>query len=338
MQTDYEIGRAFAFGGVRTVGLAVLAPMTGLTDVPFRRIAARYGAGMVVTEMVASGALVRRDAAAQVKAEGQGIRPHVVQLVGRDPRLMAEAARIAEANGADIVDLNFGCPAKRVTGGMAGSALMKEPDLAGAIAASVAAAVRVPVTAKMRLGWDGASLNAADLVRRLDELGLAGFTVHGRTRQQFYTGRADPWAVAPAVAATGRPVLVNGDIRDLREARNAMRASGAAGIMVGRAAIGRPWLIGELAAGLAGATWREPGPAERADVAAEHYEALLELYGYDVGRRAARKHLAAYADQAAADGWGLPDAERRELVVVEDPARVVSLLRRAFAEAGRLAA
>ena len=316
----------------------MLAPLTGVSDVAFRRIAARFGAGHVVTEMVASGALVRGQAEALIKAEGRGLSPHVVQLVGRDPDLMAEAARLAQGSGADVIDLNFGCPAKRVTGGLAGSALMREPGRALVIVDAVLRAVSIPVTVKMRLGWDAVSLNAPDLLRDLTAAGAAAFTVHGRTRQQFYTGRADWSAVAGAVAVTHRPVLVNGDIIDLRSAREAVAASGASGAMIGRAAVGQPWIVAEIAAALDGRPFGSPSASARAEAAVEHYEALLSLYGLEIGRRCARKHLAAYADRARDDGFAVGELDRRELVVSDDPSRVVALLRAVYAEPTRLAA
>ncbi|MBV9076216.1 MAG: tRNA dihydrouridine synthase DusB [Methylobacteriaceae bacterium] len=319
-------------------GSALLAPMSGVTDVAFRRIAARFGAGLVVTEMVGSHSLVRGQAEAELRAEGAGLDPHVVQLVGREPATMAEAARIAEGAGASVIDLNFGCPAKRVTGGLAGSALMREPERALAIVATVVAAVRVPVTVKMRLGWDGASLNAAELAARAEEIGAQGVTVHGRTRQQFYDGRADWAAIAPVVAAVSVPVVANGDVVSLATARTCLAGSGAAAVMIGRAALGQPWLVGEVAAGLEGRAPPRPTPAEKAEAAAEHYEALLTLYGREVGRRHARKHLAAYADRATQAGYGLPPCQRRELVTSDDPNRVTSLLRSLYAEPARAAA
>ncbi|RVU14560.1 tRNA dihydrouridine synthase DusB [Methylobacterium oryzihabitans] len=307
----------------------LLAPLSGVTDLHLRRIARRLGATAVVSEMVAAEDLVRGDAESRLRAEGEGVLPHVVQLAGCDPHWMAEGARLAEANGADAIDVNMGCPAKTVTGGQAGSALMRDLDHAERLLAAVRGAVRVPVTVKMRLGWDHASLNAPDLARRAERLGYAAVTVHGRTRQQFYTGRAD-WAAIRAVAgAVAIPVVANGDIASLDEARACLSASGAAAVMIGRAAVGRPWLVGAVAAGLAGRPAPALPPGERAALAAEHYEGLLALYGARMGVRHARKHLAAYADH----GGGLDAGERRALVTTTEPAEALRLLGRAFSPA-----
>lgn len=329
---------AFDIKGRPIAAGAVLAPLSGVSDVGFRRIAARYGAGLVVTEMVAAEGYLRGDEEARLRSAGAGLDPHVVQLVGRHPGRMAEAARLAEGAGADIVDINMGCPAKRVTGGLAGSALMREPDLALAIMAGVVSAVSVPVTVKMRLGWDDASLNAADLARRGAALGVAAVTVHGRTRQQFYAGAARWAAIRDIVETAGIPVIANGDIASLADARSCLAQSGAAAVMVGRAALGQPWLVGEIGSALAGAPGRSPGWQERAAAAVEHYDALLTLYGERIGIRHARKHLAAYADRAAEAGFGLAAGARQELVTSERPARVVALLSRLYAEPLRVAA
>ena len=303
-----------------------LAPLSGLTDVAFRRIARRFGADFVVSEMVAAHGLVRGEEEARLRSEGKGVSPHIVQLAGRDPRWMAEAARLAEGSGASVIDINMGCPAKKVTGGLAGSALMREADLALRIIESAITAVGVPVTVKMRLGWDGQCLNAPDIARRAGELGITAVTVHGRTRQQFYTGSADWQAVAATVQACPAPVIVNGDIVDAASARAALAASGAAGVMVGRAAIGRPWLLGEISRALAGQPAVELSTTAKTEAAIEHYEGMLELYGPRMGVRHARKHLAAYADCAKQEGFGLPPQERMELVTSEEPARVKSIL------------
>lgn len=339
MSFDHFLGTSReALSGIGFGGPAVLAPMSGVTDVAFRRIAARFGAGLVVTEMVASHALVRSDAEARLRSEGEGIRPHVVQLVGREPGSMAEAARLAEGSGADVIDINFGCPAKRVVGGLGGSVLMREPDLAIRIAAAIVAAVQVPVTAKMRLGWDGDSLNAADLARDLAAAGIRTVTVHGRTRQQFYAGQADWRAIGRVVDAVSIPVIANGDVLTEADARRCLAQSGAAAVMMGRAALGQPWIVGEIASALDGTARPPIGWAARGGAAIEHYEALLGLYGREIGLRHARKHLAAYADQAAKAGFGLSERERQEIVTTRDPGRVMALLDGLYAAPLRRAA
>ena len=338
MKADQVLGRVPALDVIGVSASALLAPMSGVTDVAFRRIAARYGAGLVLTEMVACHGLVGSHAEATLRSAGEGLKPHAVQLVGRDPAIMAEAARIAEGAGADLIDINLGCPAKRVVGGLGGSALMREPALAVAIASAVVAAVTVPVTVKMRLGWDDRSLNAADLAIRLAAAGVRALTVHGRTRQQFYEGRADWRAIRAVVEAAPIPVVANGDVSDAVAARTCLSESTAAAVMVGRAALGQPWIVGEIASALDGRTGRAPGPAERASLAVEHYEALLTLYGRDIGIRHARKHLAAYAERAAEAGRGLVPRQRDELVRSREPARVISLLSRLYDQPLRRAA
>jgi len=319
--------RTVRIGAVEINGRVALAPMSGVTDIHARRIAARFGAAMVVSEMVASEALVRGAEEARIRSEGEGIRPHIVQLAGCQASWMGDAARLAEANGADIVDINMGCPAKHVSGGMAGSALMRDLDHASSLIEAVVAAVKVPVTVKMRLGWDHASINAPELARRAEALGVAAITVHGRTRQQFYKGIADWEAIAQVRAATHLPLIANGDIHTTDDARAALAASGADAVMVGRATLGRPWLIAQIETELAGRPWREPEMACKVAAIIEHYEGLLSLYGTRIGIRHARKHLAAFADHAASDGHRLSEDERRTLVTSDEPARVIAILR-----------
>lgn len=318
---------------------AFLAPMSGVTDIVMRRIAARYGAGLVVSEMVASDELVRGSEEARLRAEGEGVSPHVVQLAGCDAHWLGEAARLAEASGAAIVDINMGCPAKRVTGGWAGSALMRDLDHAIGLVQAAVAAVKIPVTVKMRLGWDDASRNAPELARRAVAAGAAMITVHGRTRQQFYKGVAD-WAAIAAVRAQGDfPLVANGDVGTLAEARACLDQSRADFVMIGRAALGRPWLAGEIGAGLDGRNAPPLSLADKHAVAREHYEGLLSLMGKAQGVRHARKHLAAYADEAAAGGaTGDVDARRR-LLTGEEPAEVLRALAELFStDCGRIAA
>jgi len=317
---------------------AFLAPMSGVTDIGMRRVAARFGAGLVVSEMVAASFYIAADEQTRLRAEGEGLPIHVVQIAGRDPAAMAEAARLAEDAGAHAIDINMGCPAKRVVGGYAGSALMREPELAVALARETIAAVKVPVSVKMRLGWDADTINAPDLARQLEGEGAALITVHGRTRQQFYKGEAD-WAAIRAVRdAIGLPLVANGDCNNAEDARKMLAASGADAVMIGRAAVGQPWLVGKIAAALCGRDWREPTPAEKAEAALEHYESLLATFGPEQGVRHARKHLAAYADTAAAEGFGLPRALRAKLVTTADADEAAALLARCWSQqSGNLA-
>jgi tRNA-dihydrouridine synthase B len=307
---------------VATRNRIFLAPMSGVTDLPFRQIAARCGAGMVVTEMVASRELVANREESWVRLKKADFRPHVVQLAGREPHWMAEAAIIAEAEGADIIDINMGCPAKKVTGGYSGSALMREPERALAIVEATVKAVSVPVTLKMRLGWDENSLNAAMLARTAVDAGIRMITVHGRTRCQFYEGTADWDAIARVREAVEVPFVANGDISCRADAEACLTVTGADAVMVGRATQGRPWLCGEIA-GDAGV------PASRTEkvaIAREHYSMMLDHYGERAGVRHARKHLGWYLDSLAPD---VPGALRREIMTGQSPEDVARL----FAEA-----
>ncbi|PTN02663.1 tRNA-U20-dihydrouridine synthase [Rhodovulum imhoffii] len=308
----------------RTVSPPVfLAPLAGVTDLPFRRLVSRFGAGLVVSEMVASQDVVRARPGIRERAElGLGADNTAVQLAGRDAYWMAEAARFVEGQGARIIDINMGCPAKKVVNGYSGSALMRDLDHAVALIRAVVGAVSVPVTLKTRLGWDDTSRNAPELSRRAEAEGIAMVTVHGRTRCQFYKGRAD-WASIRAVRDAVRiPVIANGDIVDAGTARKALKQSGADGVMVGRGAQGRPWLPARIAARLYGtpAPKIPAGPA-LAEVVAEHYEAMLSFYGAELGIRVARKHLGWYMDTVAT-----PAPVRRQLLTERDPAVVLRLL------------
>ncbi len=302
--------------------------MSGVTDLPFRKVLQRFEPGMVVSEMVASERLAAGDAENLAKASGQGvIEPLSIQLVGRDPYWMAEGAKACEAAGAEIIDINMGCPARKVTGALSGSALMREPKLALQIISSVVEAVNVPVTLKMRLGWDDESLNAPEIATAAENLGVVMFVVHGRTRCQFYKGKADWEAVKPVVDAVTAPVFVNGDIYDGSDALTALSLSGAAGVMVGRSLIGRPWDITEIRSAVDGSSPIEINPLEKADVAVAHYRDILEFYPTAKGIRFARKHLAGYCDQA---GLSSHDPLRQRICQGLDPADVVEALRAAF--------
>lgn len=324
------IGTPLVIAGHTLPGLAVLAPMSGVTDHGFRKVAAAFGAGMVVSEMVAADQLAAGDEESRLRAEGEGLALHVVQLAGCKASAMADGARVAEASGADIIDINMGCPAKKVTGGLAGSALMRDLDHAQSLIDAVRGAVKVPVTLKMRLGWDEASLNAAELARRAEDAGLSLVTVHGRTRQQFYKGQADWRAVQPIKAATRLPVIVNGDISGIADARAALEQSGADGVMIGRAALGRPWLIGEIAHGLAGTSWAPPSASAMADGITQHYMSLIEAMGARQGVRHARKHVAAYAEEAIRLGSPLERAELAAILQSDEAETVCCFLQSLF--------
>lgn len=330
--------RPIRLGGLEIDAPAILAPMSGITDIGMRRVAARFGAGLVVSEMVAASFYLAADEETRLRAEGAGLPIHVVQIAGRDPAAMAEAARLAEGAGAHAIDINMGCPAKRVVGGYAGSALMREPELAVALARATVAAVKVPVSVKMRLGWDASDLNAPALARALEAEGVSLITVHGRTRQQFYTGRADWDAIRAVREATSLPLVANGDCAGADDARAMLAASGADAVMVGRAAVGRPWLVGEIGAALAGKAWRAPSRAEKAEAALGHYASLISSFGREQGVRHARKHLAAYADWAAADGAGLPRALRARLVTTPDADEAAALLSHCWSDCVEVAA
>ncbi len=313
-------------GPVSIPNRVFLAPMSGVTDLPFRRQARKFGAGAVVSEMVASEALVRGHAEMQLKAALEDTELNIVQLAGREATWMARAAELAESSGADIIDINMGCPAKKVTNGYSGSALMRDLDHAETLISAVVGAVQVPVTLKMRLGWDPATLNAPELAKRAENNGVSMITVHGRTRSQFYKGTADWSAVAAVKQAVSLPVVVNGDIACSRSARKALEKSGADGIMVGRACCGSPWLPGMLAGSVSA---DEAKVLERnVDIFVEHYEEILSFYGTGPGVRHARKHLSAYMAN-----FGNDDEQTRlkkQVLTTNSPDKAIGWLRQLF--------
>jgi tRNA-dihydrouridine synthase B len=321
-------------GDIELANRVLLAPMSGVTDAPFRRLTAALGAGLVVSEMTASGDLVQGRAMTRLRCEATGIGPHVVQLAGCETGWMAEGARIAEAAGAEVVDINMGCPARHVTGGQSGSALMRDLDHALKLIEATISAVKVPVTLKMRLGWDDRLLNAPELARRAEQAGVQMISVHGRTRCQFYKGEADWRAVRAVKHAINIPLVVNGDITSFEKAVSALEMSGADAVMIGRGAQGQPWLPGQIGRRLeTGVSEAPPSLAQQLSYIRALYDEVCQLYGLRIGLRHARKHL----------GWALEIAARysrapaqtlltwRERILTsDDPHRVHRSLQDAF--------
>ena len=310
----------------------ILAPMSGVTDLPFRRMAKQLGAGLVVSEMIASWAMVRENQATLRMARVTEDGPNAVQLAGCDPAAMAEAARIAVGQGANLIDINFGCPVKKVAVGQnAGSALMRDEVAAARLLEATVNAVPVPVTLKMRMGWDHANLNAPSLARVAELAGIRMVTVHGRTRQQFYTGQADWRFIAQVKAATSLPVIANGDILTVDDAAEALRQSGADGVMIGRGCYGRPWFLAQVAHYLTtGERVPDPTLMHHKHLMLQHYRSMLEHFGADAGMRLARKHIAWYSR-------GLHSSAEFRVAVnqLSDPSAVVALIDQFFDDAAR---
>jgi len=321
-------------GDISIANRVLLAPMSGVTDAPFRRLTAALGAGLVVSEMTASDDLVHGRPMSRLRCEAAGIGPHVVQLAGCETHWMAEGAKVAEADGADIIDINMGCPARHVTGGQSGSALMRDLDHALKLIEATIAAVKVPVTLKMRLGWDDSSLNAPELAHRAEAAGVQMITVHGRTRCQFYKGGADWSAVRAVKNAISVPLVVNGDITSFEKAVSALEMSGADAVMIGRGAQGQPWLPGQIGRRLEGGKFESaPSLAEQLGHIRGLYDEVCRHYGLRIGLKHARKHL----------GWALEIAARcsrapaetlkiwrQRILTAEDPHRVHRSLQDAF--------
>jgi tRNA-dihydrouridine synthase B len=326
--------RPLKIGDVEVANRVLLAPMSGVTDAPFRRLAGSLGAGLVVSEMTASDDLVRGRPMSVLRCEATGIGPHVVQLAGCESRWMAEGARIAEAAGADIIDINMGCPARHVTGGQSGSALMRDLDHALSLIEATIAAVTVPVTLKMRLGWDHHSLNAPELAKRAEAAGVQLITVHGRTRCQFYKGEADWSAVRAVKEAIRIPLVVNGDITSYHKAVAALEMSGADAAMIGRGAQGQPWLPGQIGRRLhTGIAEPSPTLSDQLKYVCTLYDEVVSHYGLRIGLRHARKHLGWALDVAAKIGGvpaGVLKSWRQKILTSEDPHGVHRSLHEAF--------
>jgi tRNA-dihydrouridine synthase B len=321
-------------GGITVSNAVFLAPMSGVTDAPFRRLCATLGAGLVVSEMTASNDLVNGRPMSRLRCEATGVGPHVVQLAGCEADWMAEGARIAEAAGADIIDVNMGCPARHVTGGQSGSALMRDLDHALTLIEATVSAVKIPVTLKMRLGWDDRSLNAPELARRAEAAGVQMISVHGRTRCQFYKGEADWSAVRAVKDAIHIPLVVNGDITSFEKAVTALDMSGADAIMIGRGAQGQPWLPGQIGRRLnSGIVEAAPSLAQQFGYIRALYDEVCSHYGLRIGLRHARKHLG-WALDVAAQCSRAPaitiKAWRQQILTSDNPAGVHRALQDAF--------
>ncbi|WP_373236072.1 tRNA dihydrouridine synthase DusB [Cohaesibacter celericrescens] len=330
----HNAATSLSIGAVTVPNGVFLAPMSGITDLPFRELAGQFGAGLVISEMVASKAFAVGKEEMRLRAEGQGMDIHAVQLAGNRADWMAEAARLSEGAGASLIDINMGCPAKKVISGYSGSALMRDLDQAVRLIDAVVDAVSVPVTVKMRLGWDDASLNAAELSSRAEQSGVALVTIHGRTRNQFYKGYADWDAIKAVKDAVSIPVIANGDVLNEEDAQDILSRSGADGVMVGRGAYGRPWLPGHIAHFLAcGEKLDHPRGDELLALVIDHYDRMIDYYPEVVGVRCARKHLGWYMDhatepmQSASSQLALL---RKQILTADDPEQVRIALRAYF--------
>ena len=323
MMTDISIGN------YRLSSRVLAAPMSGVTDLPFRRVLQSFGPGLVVSEMVASETLLKGDAETEARAAGRGeINPLVIQLVGREPDWMAKGARQAELAGADIIDINMGCPARKVTTGLSGSALMKDPVRASEIVHAIIGATSRPVTLKMRLGWDDKMLNAPEIAQMAEKAGVKLLVVHGRTRCQFYKGKANWEAVSETKSAVNLPVFVNGDIDTAEDAKTALQASACDGVMLGRGLVGQPWLINKVRSEIDQVPVKEPSAEEKIEMCQSHYDDVLDFYGEGKGIRVARKHLAGYVEK----NYSGPDAAALKSKICQsvDPIEVRSLLTQVF--------